>query len=259
MRKYLDKARWKNATYNDHSVRSVERVATPAFIESMSTYLDQPGVPLLTFDVGACAGGKSSIKLSQKRWAPWGRPLSGGVWHVPYCIKSLPEDALHCGILKTQQEAINVSGCGPFLPNATARGYYVWKVAGQDENAFQVEMSKADSLVQTAVGLNMAKLLASTDVSVASIHSQAQRLLRQSEPRLVLSGLKTLVAIGGLVDDSQRERWRRHLAKVTAHLFDKYGPDGSDAKTKVQLDIRRRILTLHGNAGDVREWAAGRG
>lgn len=72
VRKYLDKARWKNATYNDLLGEVGRESGDAGIIESMSTYLDQPGVPLLTFDVGACAGGKSSIKLSQKRWAPVG-------------------------------------------------------------------------------------------------------------------------------------------------------------------------------------------
>ena len=186
-----------------------------------------------------------------------GRPLSGGAWHVPYCVKSLPEDALQCGILKTSEKTITVAGCGPFLPNATARGYYVWHVTGQDEERFQQEISKADPLIQTAVSLNMAKLLASTDVSLASIHHGALRLLQKAEPRLILSGLKTLSAVGGLVSDAQRERWRAHLAKVTAHLLDNYGLDPAQIKTKVQFDIRRRILTVHGNAGDDRvlRWA----
>lgn len=75
-----------NATERDF-LSAIEAASRPGVAAAFSTFLDQPGVPVV--DVGLdCAGGAGTLSPSQKRLLPVGTPGSAAqVWTVPICAR----------------------------------------------------------------------------------------------------------------------------------------------------------------------------
>ena len=83
---YLEKYAFKNATSNEFLAAVSEKASRdvgPAF----SSFLDQPGVPLISGDL-TCNAGKASLKLTQERYIPAGSSGSTAQrWQIPVCVR----------------------------------------------------------------------------------------------------------------------------------------------------------------------------
>ena len=128
VRRYLNKYAWKNATSADFlaSLAGDDTSIAPAF----SSFLDQPGVPLVTAALD-CQGGEPKLDLAQQRFLPLGS--QGGapeLWKAPVCVRypAGSDDERECLLLNqpSRQMALSkATGCpGWIQANAGADGYY---------------------------------------------------------------------------------------------------------------------------------------
>ena len=93
----------------------------------MPTFVDQPGVPLVSVDV-SCAGGAAKVSLSQERYVipEPGRAATPGtqLWKIPVCLR-LPNGKTICDLLDRRTETVALESCPAWvMANAGARGYY---------------------------------------------------------------------------------------------------------------------------------------
>ena len=126
--RYLLKYEWKNAT-------SAEFLAALAGDDSnlasaFSSFLDQPGVPLVTAQL-ACHDGAARLDLAQRRFLPLGS--SGAApqfWKVPVCVRypAGTGEARECTLLEQQSAELRLTkttGCPGWVEaNDGANGYY---------------------------------------------------------------------------------------------------------------------------------------
>jgi alanyl aminopeptidase len=83
--RYLKKFSFSSATADDF-LTSIEAAGGESVKSAFSTFLDQPGVPLLTVEL-RCDGGKPGLELSQKRSLPLGSSGSAQqTWQIPICV-----------------------------------------------------------------------------------------------------------------------------------------------------------------------------
>ena len=142
VRRYMKKFAWGNATAADFlAAISAEagRDVAPAF----STFLDQPGVPLLTVSLACPAGAKPVVSLAQSRYLPAGSPgnAAGGTrWQFPVCVAH--PQGVECTLLADDHgtlELAKAKGCPAWIQaNAGMNGYYrvayqgdLWKRLGR--------------------------------------------------------------------------------------------------------------------------------
>src|SRR5437016_5151429 len=128
IQRYLKKYSWGNAT-------SAEFLAAlagndSAIASAFSSFLDQPGVPLVAVSVD-CQGGDAKLGLTQQRFLPLGS--SGAVpelWKIPVCVRyaSGSGEARQCALVAEKSEEMTLTkatGCPGWLDaNASAHGYY---------------------------------------------------------------------------------------------------------------------------------------
>ena len=124
---YLERHAWGNATAADFladvSAGSGRNIA-PAF----STFLDQPGVPLVS--VSLACNGEAAVKLSQQRFLPLGSPGSPPeTWQVPVCMAwgSGGQVRRECTLLTKASAEVKLPGkaCPEWIDaNAGQTGYY---------------------------------------------------------------------------------------------------------------------------------------
>jgi alanyl aminopeptidase len=120
--RYLTEHADKNATAADFlSAISSEagRDVAPAF----STFLDQPGLPLVTQKV-VCDAQGARVELAQFRYLPLGtQPRGAPRWQIPICVRT--EKGKTCTLLEEQSGKIDLPACPAWLvPNAAAAGYF---------------------------------------------------------------------------------------------------------------------------------------
>ena len=110
------------ATLAEHSGKG------DAFAIAMRSFLDQPGLPLITVRL-ACSADNATLDLAQTRYLPYSvEEKQERLWSVPVCVRTGHADAsaAQCFLLDRQQQQFALDGSCPdwIMPNADARGYY---------------------------------------------------------------------------------------------------------------------------------------
>ena len=128
IRRYLLKYSWRNATSPEFlaALAGDERIIASAF----SSFLDQPGVPLITAEID-CQGGAARLDLTQQRFLPLGSAgAASQLWGVPVCARyeAGSSEARQCMLLSGETGRITLEkagGCPSWIEaNAGADGYY---------------------------------------------------------------------------------------------------------------------------------------
>jgi len=120
---YLSKYAYGNATAPDFWNTIAAAAKKPAD-KVMSTFVMQPGVPLVSVSA-SCADGKTKAEVSQTRYFYNREQLNAGskeLWNIPVCLKSGNREK--CALLTGKSQTVEMTGCGPVYANAGARGYY---------------------------------------------------------------------------------------------------------------------------------------
>lgn len=123
---YLTRYSSSNAAGEDFW-NEVTRVTEKPVNRVMRSYVDQPGVPVVSVRT-ACVGGNTRVTVRQRRFE--GTPAAAGakaapqLWSVPVCVKS-GSGQTTCQLVGEATETFTAPGCGPAMVNADARGYYL--------------------------------------------------------------------------------------------------------------------------------------
>ncbi|PTL83919.1 M1 family metallopeptidase [Vitiosangium sp. GDMCC 1.1324] len=127
-----------NATATDF-FQSLSKAAGTDMSAALTTFLDQPGVPLVTVGLQCAAGTTPKLTLAQRRFLPVGsrgESTAEQTWQVPVCVRygTGKQEARACTLLtgKTGELVLTgATGCPDWVhPNADARGYYHAKLEG---------------------------------------------------------------------------------------------------------------------------------
>ena len=145
---YIQKFQYGNARAEDFWGTLTEATRKPVDAV-MSSFVDQPGLPLVTFDIrcGGAGAGKAgrrsavSIVATQERYLRDAAPAapSNQVWQIPVCVR-LDSGATTCEVLSRRRQTITLDpgrregaagGSCPawIMGNAGGRGYYRTAVA----------------------------------------------------------------------------------------------------------------------------------
>lgn len=143
IRRYLDAHAYGNATSED-LMAALSAAAGQDVGAVAGTFLDRPGVPLVSVEVTCEDGGRPSAHLRQTRYRPLGSHAPEGLpegrpWTIPVCLAwptgSGAERAVRqsCFVLGTAGRVVPLEDtptCPAWVhPNAGEYGYYHWAVA----------------------------------------------------------------------------------------------------------------------------------
>jgi alanyl aminopeptidase len=128
---YLKKYEWKNAEAKD-LWDALARVSGKDVHGAMATFLDQPGVPL----VSAEAMPDGRVRLAQTRFLNYGVTAPGAaLWRIPVTIRYSDgmQTRLHTVLLDQTTQIVELPGLAGrapewIHPNAGEVGYYRWSV-----------------------------------------------------------------------------------------------------------------------------------
>jgi aminopeptidase N len=125
---YLRAHAWGNATADDLWA-AITHVSGQNVTGAMTSFLEQPGVPLVSFEVSPVGG----VRLTQQRLLNEGVEAPPLQWKIPVSMRySDGRTTRTQTVLLTESSmSLELPAEGPIswvLPNADARGYYRWSV-----------------------------------------------------------------------------------------------------------------------------------
>jgi len=133
------------ATAQDFFAAMAEAAHEPAIIDAFRSFIEQPGVPLVTIAVNS---DERSALLTQSRYRPLGVGTAASrTWNIPMCVSAYADTTARriCALLATVSAPLSLGG-GPkpqaLLPNAGGAGYYRFGLDGASFDALVVAAPK---------------------------------------------------------------------------------------------------------------------
>jgi alanyl aminopeptidase len=260
--RYLEEHEWGNANASD-LWRALSAVVGFDVGAVMSTFLDQPGVPVVHVEVTE----DNRMRLSQRRFLNHGtQGAAPATWMIPIRVKYSDGTETHTlGAFLTQPEAVMpLETKKPaiwFHPNADERGYYRWSAPPEVLTRL---VSQAGSVLEPRerVGLvgNLGALVQGGVVHGDEYLRLVGPLAADTQPEVVkavLAGLRgvrrAFVASG--IEEPFAAYVRRTLGPALEHI----GLDKRNDESEAVTELRPAIVEWLGDEGhdaQVREHAA---
>jgi aminopeptidase N len=122
---YLTKYSWSNAAGEDFW-NEVATVTGRPIDRILKSYVDQPGVPVLSVGM-SCSEGTATVTASQSRFfgSPGPAAAAPQTWTFPACGKIAGLPGARCEIVEQPAHTFEVPACEGIFGNAEARGYYL--------------------------------------------------------------------------------------------------------------------------------------
>jgi aminopeptidase N len=129
IQKYLRQHSFQNATSGDF-LDTLASTGNKEVVAAFSTFLDQPGVPLVSMAV-SCGDASTTLRLEQSRFLPLGsRGSAAQVWRIPVCVRYPAGTAVRseCTLMtrpRMEWPLKGAQGCPAWVEgDDNARGYY---------------------------------------------------------------------------------------------------------------------------------------
>jgi alanyl aminopeptidase len=254
VRLYLERFSHKNATSSDF-LTAVGEGAGKDLRAAFSTFLDQPGIPIVGAKLSCDASG-AKLALSQERFLPVGSKGSAadGSWQIPVCVRygAGKESARACTLLtrKTGELALPAFKTGKatcpewVMPNADGAGYYRAAYAPRDVAAL---LGKGKSPVSVPERLSVVgdlhSLAANGRYPLGDALSLVPELLKDPNAHVQSWGAGLMDSLNDdFVEPEQRPNARKLVAKVIAPRLKQLGLVAKGGEPVEVRTLRRHLL-----------------
>ncbi|MFU8877500.1 MAG: M1 family metallopeptidase, partial [Wenzhouxiangellaceae bacterium] len=177
------------ADYRDFLESLAEGSGRPEVVEAFSSFLFQPGVPLLETTL-ACQDGQASVAISQSRYLPLGSQASREQhWTLPLCLRFGAEDGQgrQCRLIDSQTAVIELDAdfCPAWvMPNAGGNGYYRFALDGESWQALSENFAALEEAEARVMLDSMSAAFRSGDIAPEAL-LEAGRVLAANPARQV--------------------------------------------------------------------------
>jgi len=254
---YLKRHAWENATTTDF-LKSLNQAARQDIASAFSTFLDQPGIPLVSAEVQDAAGASPGLLLSQRRYLPVGS--SGdpqGSWRVPLRLRyqsggrekqigRLMVDRQENMLLKTEPPGLEW-----LLLNRDGAGYYVVAYRGDLlRKLLQLDAQCLSPAERISIVHSLTASVRSGDILLGEALPLHAKLLRDSERRVVTLAAGALERAREIVPEELMPNYR-HFVRATLDPLLKDAswqtPPGETEDARLQ---RLSLLALSARKGE---------
>ena len=268
MREYLASHKFGSGNSDDLIVSLTKASGKgEVFAKSMKSFLDQPGIPLVHSEV-ACNDGHASLTLRQSRYLPFGVLGEGEPrWGAPVCTRfgHGKESDTECFLLDRPRQTFDVEGGCPdwYLPNAQARGYYRFDMAGADLARLGDAVTQLQAPEQVVYADALSSAFHRGDLGPAAILDAMPALAASDVPQVATALFSPFEWIREeLTDDRTRPVLDAYASSLYAPRLDKLGYRRRDGDATTTIALRARLaefLALTVRDTHVRAELAGQG
>ncbi|WP_338863984.1 M1 family metallopeptidase [Myxococcus stipitatus] len=224
VRDYLRTHARGTATTEDF-IQSLSQAAGQDVAPAFSSFLDQPGVPLVSMTLECPKEGAPRLALEQRRYLPLGaseKASDSKPWHVPLCVRYAVGgvEGRACTVLTEPSGTLALNDarrCPDWVhPNADARGYYHALVRGDGLTRLATKGAARLSVPERLVLMADAQaLLSSGALDVTQALTLVTRL-GDGDANLVMGAASV---VGSVHSDLVPDALRAHRARFVRGLF----------------------------------------
>ena len=253
---YLLTHTWKNATTADF-LKALDRAARSDIASAFSTFLDQPGIPLVSVEARQEPGAAPSLQLSQKRYFPVG---SAGetkcTWHIPmrgrYVVggHAAPFQRLLVNPQETVKFKASQGGIEWAQCNQDCSGYYFVSYRGNLLNQL-LEQGFAQCSPAERIGIagSLGAAVRSADLPLGEALRLQPKLLRDPERRVVTEAASFIGRVREWVPEDLKTNYQRFVRSaiepiVKGASWESPANEGDDAR--LQRLALLEVLALAG-------------
>ena len=219
VRLHLRRHEHGSATSDEFFAALAESARQPAVVEAFRTFVDQPGVPLVS--LAATEG--SEWRTTQQRYRPVGSEVElGQRWKIPLCVRGDaggPSAAPSCSLLAGADGTLELRAAGgAVMPNANGAGYYRFSLPEPELSRLVSVAARLPAPEAIMLADSVAAELRAGRLSFASLLAAARELAANpSRPAATLLG-------GEIVDI--RDRWADEATRsaLSGVIRELYGP-----------------------------------
>lgn len=251
---YMNAFAWKNTSADDLWQKLGEAAGVDVK-RAMSTFLDQPGAPLIT----VTKLGKGRVRVEQQRLGA-GAPQQ---WIVPIVLKYSDGTTVKQHTLLLDQPKVEVELPVKNLvyvhPNADERGYYRWTIGAEEQQAMLEHL--ADLSVRERLGLlsNGSALFRLGLLGGDRLLRVFERLTDDSDLRVQGELAQALDRLQPLFEGTPAEApFRAFAQKQIAKLVAKLSAQPKPNEKPEESELRNRLFAEACNFGDANAIARGK-
>jgi alanyl aminopeptidase len=254
---YLEDHKWGNANADD-LWRALSTAAGFDLGAAMSTFLDQPGVPLLQVEITE----DNRVRLTQRRFRNQGvESGSASLWNIPIQLKYSDgqQSRIASAVLTQAQEVLPLDARAPLLwlhPNAGEKGYYRWSAPAA---MLETLAGRAGTVLEPRERVGFVGNLGAL-VRGGVVHGEAYlRLLTpladDTQPEVVRATLSGLGSVKrAFASDELAEPFAAYVRRTLAPALARTGLAKTPGEPESTTDLRPLLLEWLG--GDGRDPAA---
>jgi alanyl aminopeptidase len=259
---YLERNTHKNATSNDF-LAALGEGAGKDVKAAMSTFLDQPGVPIVTAKL-ACNATAAKLQLAQERYLPTGSKGSsaGSSWQIPVCVRygAGKQSGRACTLLAAQTGELALpalegqkSPCPDWvLPKSEGHGYYRSAFTPRDvETLLDKKKAPLSAGERLSVVHDVRSLAANGRLPIGDALARLPDLLK--DPSAYVQSAASDMAFwlsDKMVEPALRPNVRRFVNKVVAPRARALGWQAKAADTSEVRRLRYGLLDVMIDLGD---------
>jgi alanyl aminopeptidase len=251
IRLHMDRFADRTATAEDF-IASVAEGSDRAEIEAaFRSFVEQPGVPLLTVRLDCNSGDTPRLQVSQSRYAALGSSIepTAGVWQIPMCVSYEADGgvASSCAFVADNSSSIGLEtdACPAWVhPNADGAGYYRFAL---DDAGWQALIDNAASLSASEALVFLDSLdaaLRAGRVSSVTYLDGLAGLLRHDAWDVVESVADSLEKLSDIVEAENMGTVYAAMRRMVRPVFDALDDDGSSGDTLLRERLLRFLIVV---------------
>jgi aminopeptidase N len=239
------------ATAEDFMASLAEGTERTEIEAAFKSYIEQPGVPLLSVSLDCKDEQNPHLKVRQARYAPLGSAIDpdASQWQVPMCVSFVADgvEKSSCTLLSERQQSIDLAAdsCPTrVLPNADGAGYY----------RFAMDDAGWQSLIDNALSLPPAEALVLADSLDAGFRAGVV------PADTYVAGMATLVShnawdvadaaithfenITDIIEDSRLGPVQQAFGRIVGPRFAKLGDASDSGSDLLRRDMQRFLIVV---------------
>lgn len=210
VRRYMAAHRYGSATSTDFYAAMAAAAGEPAIVTTMQSFIDQQGVPLLTFTKGK----GSSYVITQSRYARLGANPPATQWSIPLCVRRTGQ--AQCQLMTGQSMILAAPGKGALMPNAGGTGYYRFELPAKDWDALIAVADRLPGGEALALADSLAASFRAGRASPAQLAALGRKLVVHQDSYASAVATRELGSLlgAGFMDDAATASFRRYTERL---------------------------------------------
>jgi len=226
---------------------------------AFKSYIEQPGVPLLSVRLECEDAQNPRISVRQARYAPLGSTIEpdASKWQIPMCVNFVVEGAQksNCSLIseRVQSISLDADSCPTQVhPNSDGSGYYRFSLDDAGWQSLIAGVPGSAPREALVLGDSLDAAFRAGTVSAKAYVSGMTALVNHETWDVAAAAIAHLESIANIIEGSQLESVEEALQKIVRPRFSRLG-DASDSGSQLLRRRMQRFLIVTAKDPGMRE------